>query len=941
MSESSSQVASAVLTHVSRWISTFEFVDPRHVVDTMLKLDQMHPKWKFSIISSLHSIAKSRQVVRDSIVSWAQTQLFYPTVNSNVGGATLGGGIFLPPAEANPLVKATALKIIGSVLSPKFVATASQVQEICADFTSDADSRVRLAALEALLKMHEEKFYVDFKHYRTAVIALTDDDEFVRAAALRLVWNLANTYQMQNVATVQQQQQRVIPLADDAFLKICSMATDIVIPIRVEACELLGSLQGVSAPLLHQALSKKMVKVDIVPKSAASSAKDKIKSTEEGEMDADAMAAGEVDVVQVSAAAALIESGSYGALIHALEDEFAEVRCAAVKTIATLSLRSEEFAAQSLEFLVDMFNDENELVRVITINSLERFGERARLAFPQIQHMLALLGDQSSSLRGAVRSFLASDTQRLPDPAALVACVNTLLHNLLMYPSDFVSVFKTLMKIGARHPTYVELSLDKLLPEIYLHPPLQRHIDELEYQAILVVVFNALPHRAPSLLSVLPLNFQNHYMIMRDRHPSFVPCIDSLEIWAPQQLVAREYLKRVHAADPVAPEFNNVHTRDGLLAELASCSRYINQALRLTKAVPLDPSVEHRGLILYGAVTSRLQRITDIIHRRNEASSDDALPHFGHVEPMDVLPFAMWNIADILRDFLGLTVALADSSAPIPVLEWTKKIIHKTYVVQALFTNLPERLQQMLYRWRLHAHLALVFDLTLRFKDKVPPLSLDVAIATLQRRLRSDLVPPAIAQAIQELATNPQDLLDELDQILSFKISSWDVLFWPFDSLQEPDWQPVRHIFGKLVSPLSNPHHPVEFIAGLPFELRIEGSVSGVANLASVLLRIRSPNGKHQLLAPSFDEKTRPSGERKDTVSFTHTLLVQEQKWPKGAFLEVDVVMNTATDLDSLDSSSAKIPTSDWESSKELISLLGEASKVYASSRRSFPSIRT
>lgn len=881
-------------------------------------LGQERPKIKEAIILALSSLFNSRKNVREAISSWAQSQLLFSGSNRQSASANDLLKLCLPPSDDNPMVKARALLLLGGA-TPKFVTTAQQIQEICANFLSDTDARVRLASLEALISLHAGKNFVEFKHYRSAVVALTDDDEYVRLAAIRLIWHMANTYQSQNVASSQQGVQRVIALADDAFMKICSMATDTSVGVREESCKLLGTMEGVSLPLLQQALSKKLVKVEIAPRENNQAMKSfgGASTVDADAMEIDAAATGDLDVIQVSAVAALIESGAYGALIHALEDEFAEVRCAAVKTIATLSLRSEEFAKQSIEFLVDMFNDENEQVRVATISSLESFGSRSHLAFPQIQHMVALLGDQSSSLRESVRSFLKSDEQRLPDAPSMVVVISTLLHNLMMYPVDFTSIFETLRKLGARQPLFVELSLDKIVPEIFMRPPMQRHIDEIEYQATLVVLFNAVALRT-SLLSVLPLHFQNHYVIMRDRHPTMVPAIHALDMWAPSQLVARECLKKLHANDFVEPEFNDIHSEEGLAAELASCSRYLQQALRLTKLVVLDPTVETSSLGLYASIISRIHRITTVCYRKTTTSRTSAVP------------FAMWNVADILRDLLGLTVALMSPSGPSTVQDWTKKIIHKTYVFQAIFSGLPDEMFALLYRWRLHAHLAVIFDLSRRYEGKISPIALDTAITTLQRRLKPSMVSQKIATLVQELVVAPQDLLKEMDEILSFLDDDWQVLHWPFTELDS--WKCVEHMHAVLRSPMTNQLQPIEYIAGLPFELKVAGSVGGTKSPESIKIKMRSPTGQETCVQPSLsipEESSSPPDPA--SVDFNLVLLVNEKRWPAQATMELDVVVATPTDFHGVSSSSDPI-SADWEKEITYVSLLNEATHLHVSS---------
>ncbi len=57
--------------------------------------------------------------------------------------------------------------------------------------------------------------------------------------------------------------------------------------------------------------------------------------------------------------------GSCGAFVHGLEDECYSVRVAAVDSLTALAIENHDLAVLALDFLVDMFNDEIEQVRLV------------------------------------------------------------------------------------------------------------------------------------------------------------------------------------------------------------------------------------------------------------------------------------------------------------------------------------------------------------------------------------------------------------------------------------------------------------------------------------------------------------------------------------------------------------------------------------------------
>lgn len=68
-----------------------------------------------------------------------------------------------------------------------------------------------------------------------------------------------------------------------------------------------------------------------------------------------------------------------------------EVRAAAIDSLCTLAVKSPEFANQVLDFLVDMFNDEIEEVRIKAINSLTKISQHIEIWSDQLEIILSVL----------------------------------------------------------------------------------------------------------------------------------------------------------------------------------------------------------------------------------------------------------------------------------------------------------------------------------------------------------------------------------------------------------------------------------------------------------------------------------------------------------------------------------------------------------------------
>lgn len=68
-----------------------------------------------------------------------------------------------------------------------------------------------------------------------------------------------------------------------------------------------------------------------------------------------------------------------------------EVRSASVDSICSLSLNNPQFANLALDFLVDMFNDEIEDVRLKAIDSLTKISQHTILREDQLETILGAL----------------------------------------------------------------------------------------------------------------------------------------------------------------------------------------------------------------------------------------------------------------------------------------------------------------------------------------------------------------------------------------------------------------------------------------------------------------------------------------------------------------------------------------------------------------------
>ncbi|KAL7745279.1 hypothetical protein ACLKA6_015307 [Drosophila palustris] len=383
-------------------------------------------------------------------------------------------------------------------------------------YIDSQDSGVRAQALHALLTLGERGAHLPPVLYKRAVEAMKDDYECVRKEALRLVHMLGNRHP--DYVINMERQHEDIRMIDAAFSKVCEALCDLSLQIRVLAADLLGSMTHVSSEFLNQTLDKKLMSNLRRKRNAHERGARLVTSGEwsSGKRWADDAPQEHLDARTIS----LIASGACGALIHGLEDEFLEVRTAAVGSMCKLAMSRPEFAVTSLDFLVDMFNDEIEDVRLKAIYSLTAIARHIVLREDQLEIMLGSLEDYSVDVREGLHLMLGAC--RVSTQTCLLMVVQKLLDVLAKYPQDRHSTYACMRKIGQKHPHLVMAVTGHLL---YVHPFFEtpeRDVEDPAYLCVLILVFNAAEHLVP-IISLLPTATHRHYAYLRDSMPKLVP----------------------------------------------------------------------------------------------------------------------------------------------------------------------------------------------------------------------------------------------------------------------------------------------------------------------------------------------------------------------------------------------------------------------------------
>uniref|UniRef100_A0A8B9Y7V3 Integrator complex subunit 4 n=1 Tax=Bos mutus grunniens TaxID=30521 RepID=A0A8B9Y7V3_BOSMU len=392
------------------------------------------------------------------------------------------------------------------------------VQKIIGDYFNDQDPRVRTAAIKAMLQLHERGLKLHQTIYNQACKLLSDDYEQVRSAAVQLIWVVSQLYPESIVPIPSSNEE--IRLVDDAFGKICHMVSDGSWMVRVQAAKLLGSMEQVSSHFLEQTLDKKLMSDLRRKRTAHERAKELYSSGEfsSGRKWGDDAPKEEIDTGAVN----LIESGACGAFVHGLEDEMYEVRIAAVEALCMLAQSSPSFAEKCLDFLVDMFNDEIEEVRLQSIHTMRKISNNITLREDQLDTVLAVLEDSSRDIREALHELLCCTNVSTKEGIHLALV--ELLKNLTKYPTDRDSIWKCLKFLGSRHPTLVLPLVPELLSTHPFFDTAEPDMDDPAYIAVLVLIFNA-AKTCPTMPALFSDHTFRHYAYLRDSLSHLVPAL--------------------------------------------------------------------------------------------------------------------------------------------------------------------------------------------------------------------------------------------------------------------------------------------------------------------------------------------------------------------------------------------------------------------------------
>ncbi|KAL1193805.1 Protein SIEL [Cardamine amara subsp. amara] len=394
-------------------------------------------------------------------------------------------------SETNPSIATALSKIDGEVFASiclgaplssrlwllrnaeRFYVPSSVLFTLCLGFSKDPYPYIRKVALDGLISICKVG---DFDHahavqgcYSRAVELLSDAEDSVRSSAVRAV----SMWGKVMIASKEEETKRR-ECSDAVFLQLCSIVRDMSIDVRIEVFKAFGVIGTASESVILQTLSKKVLGAGKGKKP-------------------------QNHLSNVSAAA--------GVFIHGFEDEFYEVREAAVDSFHSLSVNSIKFPDEAVYLLMDMLYDDYMVVRLKALEALRHIADLGNLKL-QETYMPAFLDaivDTSENIRIEARNILK--LAKLPDLKLVNRCVDGVLKSLEMYPQDEPDILSALFYFGQNHANFSVSMVKRFSEKLGTASGNKSEFNSRQLSASLMLIISAPLLNKQSITSIPPLAF--------------------------------------------------------------------------------------------------------------------------------------------------------------------------------------------------------------------------------------------------------------------------------------------------------------------------------------------------------------------------------------------------------------------------------------------------
>ncbi|XP_067948883.1 integrator complex subunit 4-like isoform X1 [Watersipora subatra] len=748
-------------------------------------------------------------------------------------------------------VRSSAILLIGDVIKHgkgaglPFEDTLG-MQLIVIDFIKDPEPRVRSVALETLVDLHDSGTSLESTVYEQLTQPLNDDYERVRSAALRLTTSLALSTP-DRLVTAKSALAHSIPMLDDGFAKVCDAVNDLSYIVRTQAARLMANFVGVSQHFLEQTLDKKLMSNMKRKQSGHERQRELYKSGEwsSGKRFGDDAPKELLSEDSVS----LISMGACGAFVHALEDEFMEVRGAAVESMCVLALSNPSYARQTQDFLVDMFNDEIQEVRLLAIQSLCKIAGHLCLRDDQVEIISGVLKDFGDDIRQGIQRLIQAC--KVATHTGLRSMILSLLENMRKYPIDKLSIWRAMKDLGYKHPGFISLLLPELLsidPHFEMPEP---NMDDDCYVAVMLAVFNAASQES-GIITLFPPHTQRHYRFHRSRFPHMVPRIPELEQeWMMNRLNIGSHRPASHLIKDVEEQLSRADNLPSYKTSVAR-AQLLSLCLRDLKHIKSREGTENLARAGY---LSQYIKCLLLFHKVDDSSKagSDSL----------VLSFSQ-QVVGLCERLLNLYSNVSDSQ-----------------------TNRVRQFQLLALTLRLSTKMNTNSAQADEFKLYLEQLT------KIKRQLSdcSDLLPSV------STLFNLQEMLEGGNwTMLQSAIVNLDLQTLPFPS-NIPD--SVNCIQCELEQPTAPSDNPRKFTAGLAINLPVRAVIRNLPKNAVLYVKVRLPD-QSEFVSPVKSSDI-IQGDAENELILTTSAIFSHGHWTESSCVEVVVLSHTNSLCDKIE----------------------------------------
>uniref|UniRef100_A0A8C3PNM9 Integrator complex subunit 4 n=1 Tax=Calidris pygmaea TaxID=425635 RepID=A0A8C3PNM9_9CHAR len=550
-----------------------------------------------------------------------------------------------------------------------------------------------------------------------------------------------------------------------------------------------------------------------------------------------------------------------------------QVRIAAVEALCMLAQSSPSFAEKCLDFLVDMFNDEIEEVRLQSIHTMRKISNNITLREDQLDTVLAVLEDSSRDIREALHELLCCTNVSTKEGIHLALV--ELLKNLTKYPTDRESIWKCLKFLGSRHPTLVLPLVPELLSTHPFFDTPEPDMDDPAYIAVLVLIFNA-AKSCPTMPALFSDHTFRHYAYLRDSLSHLVP---------PLRLPGRKLL-----SSPVSPS---------VTPHEDPSQQFLHQSLeRVYNLQHLDP----QGIQELLEFTIRdLQRLGELQSELAGMADFTATYLQCQLLLIKALQEKLWNVAAPL--YLKQN-ALASAAA--------KQILEETYKMEFMYSGVESRQVVIIHHMRLQAK-ALQLIVTARTTRGVEPLfgmceKFLQEVDSFQRCFISEL-PHMQGSFVDKLLDLMPRLVtskpSEVVKILQTTLRQSTFLHLPLP-------EQLHRATANIIEPTGESDNPLRFTSGLVVALDVDATLEHVQDpQGTVKVQVLYPDGQAQIIHPKPADFRNPGPGRHRLITQVY---LSHTAWTEPCQIEVRLLLAYNSNRSK---ASSKIPKSGWSESLE------------------------